>query len=290
MPTGIMTFDSVMNGGIPSGSFLLLLGDVGSGHNEFAFTSAASLAHFKAYGTFLHYDTHVDEIPALRVDEIETTDLEEIILPEKITYLSFVRSKEDVINEIAHTLGEDYYEHLETIEFQDFSDKYFKESPVPHSWISDEPVDSLELLKRAGVEKDLMESLVEYLGEHAKNSVIIIDSLNDLMRISSNNMQWLDLISFLKGLQKVSKKWNCTIYALLTDGIFERGKQLEIMDFSDGVMVFKWEELGASGRQRTMCIEKFRGVLARLEKENITKFEACVNQEGYSLSNYRQIV
>lgn len=80
------------------------------------------------------------------------------------------------------------------------------------------------------------------------------------------------------------------IYALLTAGIFEKEKQLEIMDFSDGVMVFKWEEIGASQRQRTLYIDKFRGILSHLEEENITKFQAFVDQDGYSLSNYRQII
>lgn len=284
IPTGIRSFDSIMGGGIPSGSFLLLLGDVGSGHNEFAYTLAANLAYFKANDTFLHSN----KTP---FDEIKTPAPLDGIILEKINYLSFVRSKEDVINEMAHALREDYHEHLsDKIEFHDLSEKYFKGSHVPNSWISDETLTSLKRLKRAGAGKDMMESLVEYLGEHAQNSVVIIDSLTDLMRISSNDMQWIDLIAFLKGLQKVSKKWNCVIYALLTAGIFESEKQLEIMDFSDGVMVFKWEELGVSQRQRTLYIDKFRGILSHLEEENITKFQAFVDQDGYSISNYRQII
>lgn len=200
MPTGIRSFDSIMGGGIPTGSFLLLLGDVGSGHNEFICTLAANLAYIKANDTFLHSNK-------TSLDEIKTSAPLGSIIPEKINYLSFVRSKEDVINEMTHTLRADYHEHLnDKIEFHDFSEIYFKGSSVPHSWISDETVNSLNRLKRVGAEKDMMPSLVEYLGMHAQNSVVIIDSLTDLMRISSNDMQWLDLIAFLKGLQKVSKK------------------------------------------------------------------------------------
>lgn len=62
-----------MGGGIPSGSFLLLLGDVGSGHNEFAYTLAANLAYFKANDTFLHSNkTPFDEMSTLHQGEIKT--------------------------------------------------------------------------------------------------------------------------------------------------------------------------------------------------------------------------
>ena len=39
MPTGIGSFDPVMEGGVPPGSVMLLLGDIGAGSFEFVYTS-----------------------------------------------------------------------------------------------------------------------------------------------------------------------------------------------------------------------------------------------------------
>lgn len=43
MPTGVADFDSIIKGGLPAGSVVLLLGDVGAGQLEFALTSAAKI-------------------------------------------------------------------------------------------------------------------------------------------------------------------------------------------------------------------------------------------------------
>ena len=42
VPTGVADFDSLA-GGIPAGSVVLLIGEAGAGHQEFALTSAAHL-------------------------------------------------------------------------------------------------------------------------------------------------------------------------------------------------------------------------------------------------------
>ena len=286
MSTGIESLDSVIHDGIPSGSLIVLMGDVGAGHSEFAYTSAAGIANLmntnKCKEEKDGYKTPTDQSD-------EASDTINFVVPDKINYISFVRSKDDVLNEMSHTLRKDHYESLvEHLLFQDLSDIYFKNSPVPHSWTSDE-TRSLHSLKSTGDEKGIMGSLVMHMGEHAQNSVIIIDSLTDLVRAVSDTMQWSDFISVLKGMQKVSKKWNCIIYAILTKDIFEHSMQAEIMNCVDGVMVFEWENLSSSMRQRVMYIDKFRGVLPALEQNNIMRFEAFITTEGYAISNVKQL-
>ncbi|HIH27133.1 MAG TPA: hypothetical protein HA256_03965, partial [Methanoregulaceae archaeon] len=50
MPTGIPSLDPVLDGGIPPGSVVLLLGDVGAGNTEFVYSSLISLVALKKRG------------------------------------------------------------------------------------------------------------------------------------------------------------------------------------------------------------------------------------------------
>ena len=47
IPTGVSDFDTMIQGGFPAGSVILLIGDVGAGQREFAYTSASKLAIVK---------------------------------------------------------------------------------------------------------------------------------------------------------------------------------------------------------------------------------------------------
>jgi archaellum biogenesis ATPase FlaH len=122
--------------------------------------------------------------------------------------------------------------------------------------------------------------------------MVIIDSLTDLIRSSgSDNMTWVDLISLLKGIQRMSKQWNAIIYALLTSEIFDTSKQEEVSDCADGVLVFKWDVTGANQLQRMMYIKKFRGLMPYLEEDNVVRFETKVSSSrAFEISNIREIM
>ena len=47
--SGIPSLDLLIDGGMSRGSLILLLGEVGSGHYEFAYTSAAMIADCLLY-------------------------------------------------------------------------------------------------------------------------------------------------------------------------------------------------------------------------------------------------
>ena len=42
MPTGIASLDPILDGGIPPGSMILLLGEIGAGNYEFAYSSTVN--------------------------------------------------------------------------------------------------------------------------------------------------------------------------------------------------------------------------------------------------------
>jgi len=270
MSTGIDSVDMVMKGGFPPGSFVLLLGEVGAGSTEFAFTSAIMLSLLKT------------KIPAAAEKGPG------ISIPDSVCYISLTRSKADILNEISLSFAPEYYEAIkENLIIEDFSKDYFKTSLVS---IPEEKV-TFESLRDLGSERSLLTSLMSFLTENAPNNLVIMDSLTDLMRMYTGMMKWQDLISFLKGMQRASKVWDGLIYALLTANIFETGRQEEIADCADGVLAFEWNETGAAQRQRTMYVTKFRGLLPQLEADNIAKFETKITPTaGFEVSNIQMIM
>ena len=269
IPSGIDSLDTTIDGGFPAGSLVLLLGELGAGDVEFVYTSAA--------GLLSSHQTTEDE-----------NNSNGSTVPNKICYISFTKSREDVLTELAHSFPE-YCDTLSThMEFKDFSGAYFARSSVPLSWTSGSDI-SLNSLKWNG-DANLIKTLIEYLDENARDSIVIIDSLTALAQYCLENLEWKDLIMFMRGLQRISKKWNGIVYAILGDSIIDRNKQEELAECADGVLVFEWGKLGSTKRQRFMHMKKFRGVLPLLDQDNIVNFETQIGiQKGFEVSNVKRV-
>lgn len=270
MPTGIQSFDPVIKGGFPAGAFVLLLGEVGAGSQEFMYTSALMLSQLKNAGTTLK--------PGVK-------------LPEKIVYISFTKSKENIMQSFSTLKVAGDLALEKTVTFVDLSANYFAKTMVPSRWTSG-GTESLNTLKSAQKNKTLFESLIEALEAHAPNNLVIIDSLTDMLRSTvADKVSWADFVSLLKGIERMSKQWNSTIYAMLTSQIFEHSNEEEVADCVDGVLVFNWEVTSANQRQRMMYIKKFRGLMPHLEEDNVVRFETRVSaSRGFEVSNIREII
>ncbi|MCE8423726.1 MAG: hypothetical protein J5U16_07335 [Candidatus Methanoperedens sp.] len=272
IPTGIESFDPILGGGLPSGSTVLLLGDTGAGDYEFALTSCART---------LMYPRSSDN---------------NIIIPEKVIYISITRSKEDVMKEVALSFPHLYEVLMDSarqnrFEFKDFSEAYFAGSFIPASWTSlSKEALSFDSLKWTDEKNNLVGALIEYLDKNAAGSIVLLDSLTALAQYCLSSIEWKDLIVFLRGLQRVSKKWDGIVYAILSQGIFDKGKQEECVECMDGVMVFDWEEPGSSQRKRVMYLKKFRGLLPVLDQEDIVNFEIQIDTvKGFEISNIKRV-
>jgi len=219
IPFGISRLDSLLEGGAPPGSVVLLSGEAGAGAREFVYTSAAmnALAHTNED----LFDLHYGELP------------DGAILPPEVHYVSFTSSKETLEEELRYTLSDDIVDDaIDHIRYKDLSVEYFQSSRIPQDW---------------------------YLGRTT--------DLSDLS--GGGNREKLILV-------------------LASEETLTATKLGQLSDAASGTINFSWET-GGSKRARVMVVKQFRGVLSRLEQEDIVQFESEIHDGGYDLSNVRKI-
>jgi len=119
--------------------------------------------------------------------------------------------------------------------------------------------------------------------------MVIVDSLTDLVVSETVNFQ--DVVSLLKGIQRMSKKWGSIFYLILTDEILDRKRQQMIIDSVDGVFKFEWAKFHhTSKRQRYLYVEKFMSVLPHLDQERIARFATLItSQSGFVVINTERV-
>ena len=273
IPTGVSDLDTIIKGGLPAGSVVLLLTEIGAGGLEYLYTSSAKLLRVKKSPR---------DVSIILGDECKGS-----ILPEEVYYITFSRSKQDILEEVKISFNQDYYDAIEEdLHFKDFSNSYFRRTMVPNSWTRENHQPSL-----FGDESDsnILEELVEFLEEKAPENMVVIDSLTDLL--TNTSIENDKLVTVIKGMRRASKKWGGVIYLLLTKGIMDRSTEYLLIDSVDGVMSFEWSKSRhTSKRQRYMFLEKFMSVLPHLKREKIARFTAEVTDfAGYNVVNYEKI-
>jgi len=267
MPTGISSLDPVLDGGIPPGSVMLLLGDLGAGSYEFTYSSIVNLLGI-----------------------MKGSATEKVLVPPEIRYITFTRIKDDVRQEIINSFHITGLEALvDTIRFDDLSELYFDNSVVPNEWYSQSDVIT-RLQKRSNRESILLQ-LANVINGISPGSLLILDSITDIATQSSSPNCWPNLTGFLRGLQRISKQRGITTYLLLSRGILQSSEEHELADIADAVILFKWEESTGARRQRIMFFEKFRGVMPHLEEKDLVKFAVRISETGgFEVSNIRVVI
>jgi KaiC/GvpD/RAD55 family RecA-like ATPase len=267
MSTGISSLDPILDGGVPPGSVILLLGDLGAGNNEFVYSSIVN-----------------------HLDPAKTGSLKGQTIPKEICYITFTRVKEDIKNEILQSFHVEGLEGMvDTIHFEDLSEDYFDHTVVPDEWYSHSDVFT-RLQKRTGQE-GIIVRLSKVIDSVKPGSLVVLDSVTDLATQMSHTDAWNNLTGFLRGLQRVSKTRGITSYLLLSGGILDSSRERELADIADAVLLFRWEETQGARRQRVMYFEKFRGVMPHLEERDLVKFAVRITEtSGFEVSNIRVII
>ncbi|MCX6700259.1 MAG: hypothetical protein NTV68_10060 [Methanomicrobiales archaeon] len=266
MPTGISSLDPMMEGGIPPGSLILLLSEIGAGSYEFIYSSILSLSAKKD----------------------KTLISDSLLLPSGILYVTFTKRFDDVKREMKLSFYKDLLAGMDSIQFEDLSQVYFDASVVPPDWYSKSDLVSRFQNRNT---RDILSQLSSTFGPEAKDSLIVLDSLTDLATQYTGTPRWGDLMAYMRGLQRIAKQLNTTIYLPLAQGILDIKNEREIADIADAVILFNWEESSSARRQRVMYFEKFRGLMPHLEEKDLVKFSVRISSAiGFEVSNIRVII
>ncbi|SEA36390.1 RecA-superfamily ATPase, KaiC/GvpD/RAD55 family [Haloplanus vescus] len=274
IPFGIARLDSIIGGGAPPGSVVLLSGEAGAGAREFVHTSAAMNGLY--YGDSEAFDLHYGDMDARASP------------PDEIHYVSFTAGGDDVEREMGYTMNEELVRDAsDHVHFCDLSPEYFQLSPIPRSWYAGKTrtVNDLAAEERR---ESALEALADYLGAHAAGNLVVVDSVTDLVAAVSDDMTWSDIALLMKGIQKAAYDWGGLILLLVQEETLAPTELGHLMDAASGTLQFGWES-GGSKRARTMFVREFRGVLSRIEQENIIRFETEVHEGGFDVSGVRKI-
>ncbi|EMA31367.1 RAD55 family ATPase [Halobiforma nitratireducens] len=274
LPLGISRFDRIIGGGAPAGSVVLLAGQSGAGAREFCYTSAVmnGLARYESDRFELHYG------------ELEggTT------LPEEIHYVSFTDERDAIVDEISFVMERELVdEGTDAVEFVELAEEYFQLTPVPTDWYADQTGSIADLGSRTE-SGDVLEAFADYLTANAAGNLVVVDSITDLVAAADDRLDWSDLTVLLKGLARASHRWGGVLLLLVNSEPLTTTQLGRLKEAADGTLLFEWES-GGSERARTLVVEQFRGVLSRLEDEDVVRFETEIGDAGFDISNVRKI-
>jgi KaiC/GvpD/RAD55 family RecA-like ATPase len=274
IPTGISRFDSMIGGGAPAGSVVLLASEGGAGGREFLYTSAVMNA--LAEGDEDLFDLYYGQLH------------DRATQPAEIHYVSFTADRSELVDEMRYALEGDLLDAaVERIEFADLSTEFFQPSPIPTEWYSGRTRDISHLGDNHD-RRGILQALGSYLTENASGSVVLIDSMTDLLDVSDERLELTDVTLLLRGLKKATARWGGLVLLLVNQDPLTERQLGSLMDATDGTLLFEWES-GGSERARTLVVRQFRGVLSRLEAEDIIRFETEIHDGGFDISDVRKI-
>jgi KaiC/GvpD/RAD55 family RecA-like ATPase len=265
IPFGIPGLDQDFEG-IPQGSFVLLTGEVDSGVDEFAYTSASMIQMANQNPElFRKYNDRQAEMGEL---------------PEKVRYISLERHEKLVTGKMDSVLNKEQYEALTgNMEFMDLTDEFFENMSLS--------------LPTEGVENDrdyaeLVTDLAQYLEEEASDDLVIIDSLTSLFKMTEFGLKRRDIVAFLTWLTDASVEWDGLFYAINHTRPTRVRDDAVLASTPDGIMYFSVSDIGG-GFHRQMYMGSFRGTLSR-SQNRIKVYDTSISSRGFEVSTVNEIM
>jgi KaiC/GvpD/RAD55 family RecA-like ATPase len=275
VPTGVPDFD-YLTGGFPIGAVVLLSGEAGAGHQEFALTSAAHLMF--RFDDPLRHRFYLGSAKG------------PFQYPEGIAYLSTSRSEDQVMSEMRSAFEGMYPEVLSRhLKFCDLSPAYFADTVVPSEWASVRSPLLSGTPASFAPDGGPVRALADAAEREGPNRLVIVDSLTDLL--VRRGIDASDLLTLLKGLRRRAKEWNGVVYLLLSEGVAPPAVEQAVIDSVDVVLRFSWvTSQNRSHRQRSMLIQKSMSMLSHLPAEYHGRFVIRVNAgNGLVTTQYERV-
>ncbi|MCU4752162.1 HTR-like protein [Halobacteria archaeon AArc-curdl1] len=274
MPLGVSRFDEMIGGGAPAGSVVVAASEAGAGGREFCYTATAMNGLAEA-DTNLFEFYYGEPGPG-------------VTLPHEVHYVTFTSEPAAIVDEMRFVLEDDLVDSgTEPVSFADLSREFFQMTPVPTEWYNEQKT-NITSLGTDTTRQSVLEALGDYLSANAAGNLVIIDSISDLLVAAEAEFGRANLAMLLKGLKRAAYRWGGLLLLLVNVDVLDRRQLGRIKEAADGTLLFEWES-GGSERDRTLVVEEFRGVLSRLEKENIVRFETEIRDSGFDISNVRKI-
>ncbi|MFB6207255.1 MAG: RAD55 family ATPase [Haloglomus sp.] len=274
IPLGIRQLDTIIDGGAPAGSVVLLSGEVGAGAREFMYTCAAMNGLLLSDPDL--FDLYYGDIASGAVE------------PGAVHYLSFTADEQKLRREMELAMDEELVtSSTSAVAFHDLSTEFFELSPVPREWYTDRTT-TLSDLNTSRERQSVPSALGEKLSANAAGNLVVIDSLTDLVSATGDDLSWEDVPVLLKGISRAAFDWKGLILAHVSKETLSDRQHGQLMDAADGTFLFEWEA-GGSTRARTLVVKQFRGVLSRIEEEDIVRFETEISDAGFDISDVRKI-
>jgi archaellum biogenesis ATPase FlaH len=209
-------------------------------------------------------------------------------VPEAVHYISFTERERQLCDEMSLTMDDSIVEAaVESVTFHDLSTEYFHLSPVPREWYTDR-ADSISDLGQTRDRQGLPRALGDRLTEHATDTLVVIDSITDLVGAPMGDLSWDDVPVLLKGISRAASEWKGLVLVHVNREALDTRHHGRLVESADGTLVFEWES-GGSTRDRTMVVKQFGGVLSRIEAEDIVQFETEIGDSGFDISDVRKI-
>ncbi|HID60245.1 MAG TPA: hypothetical protein EYP46_00095 [Hadesarchaea archaeon] len=266
--TGISSLDPIVSGGFQAGTFALLMGELGTGYDEFLITSACNLARLGS----------------------QRGAPKGVQCPKEIWWATFMRQPSDIVDEVSDSFSPEFSDVFQKyVKLRDFFPEYAKTAPYLPRKIMDEFTKgkgahklpkTFEELGKAGLSPSplLLESLADFLDKRAPENMVVIHTLTDLVRMyRTSEEEWRSFLLFLHWVQRSVKRWGGVIYTTLMKGFLEPRMEAELLPCFDNILNFERETHGHT-QQRVMSINKFKRLA--LPMEEVAKMQIKVTPRG----------
>lgn len=273
LPLGVSRLDAICGGGAPAGSVILLAGEPGAGAREFLTTAA--VVNGLAHSDRDRFDLTYGRLP------------DAASVPDEIHYVSLTAAEAALEQEWRRMFDPAIVAAgWEAINVADLAAQYLSGTGIPSAWYAN--ASGAAPMAQSADDPDLLGAITDYLDTHAPGSLVAIDSLTALGTLPDERVSWGEIAVFLRGLRRATEDWDGLVLLLLNPASLPQQAFGRLSSGVDGTFRFEWAS-GGHEIDRTMVIEKFRGVLPTIDADDIVRFETEIDGSGFKLSEVRKI-